>query len=157
MRVLAVSDSHGSARRFKAVLEAEPDCPVVFFLGDGLSDLLRVKDAFPARKFVAVRGNCDPLGEYTSYDDFAYQYIEGHTVLATHGHRVSVRFGLGDLVQKAQAVRADVALYGHTHVPRSETRNGVLCVNPGALCDGCYAVLTLTKQQTDVSFHRCAI
>ncbi len=156
MRVLVLSDSHGAVRRMLSVLETEADCPVVFFLGDGLSDLEKAKEAFPARKFVAVRGNCDPTGEYTSYDDFAYQYLEGHTIVATHGHRVSARLGLGELVQKAQGVRADVALFGHTHRRCSETRFGVLCVNPGALCDGSYAVLTLTKQRTDVLFCRCA-
>ena len=76
--------------------------------------------------------------------------------MATHGHRVSARFGLGELVQKAQGVRADVALFGHTHRPCKDMRDGVLCVNPGALCDGSYAILTLTEQQTDVLFRRCA-
>ena len=128
MRVLVLSDSHGAARRLRAVLETEADCPVVFFLGDGLSDLEKAKEAFPARKFVAVQGNCDRMGEYTSYDDFAYQYIEGHTIIATHGHRAAVRYGLGDLLQKAQGVRADVALFGHTHRPQQETRGGVLFV-----------------------------
>ena len=157
MRVLVLSDSHGAARRMRAVLEAEADCPVVFFLGDGLSDLEKAKAAFPARKYVAVQGNCDRMGEYTSYDDFAYQYIEGHTIVATHGHRAGVRYGLRELLEKAAGVRADVALYGHTHRPGQETRDGVLFVNPGALCDGSYAILTLTKQQTDVSFRRCAL
>lgn len=156
MRVLVISDSHGSARRMQTVLETEADCPVVFFLGDGLSDLEKARAAFPARKFVAVRGNCDRTGEYTSYDDFAYQYIEGHTIIATHGHRAAVRNGLYDLLEKAKGVLADITLYGHTHCPRQETRNGVLFVNPGALCDGAYAVLTLTKQQTEVSFRRCS-
>lgn len=156
MRVLVLSDSHGCAARLRSVLETEGDCPVVFFLGDGLSDLEKVKAAFPARKFVAVQGNCDRSGAYTSYDDFAYQYIEGHTIVATHGHRVAARYGLRDLLEKAKGVRADVALYGHTHRPWQETRDGVLFVNPGALCDGAYAILTLEKQQTDVAFRRCA-
>ena len=157
MRVLVLSDSHGCAARLRSVLEAEEDCPVVFFLGDGLSDLEKVNPAFPARKFVAVQGNCDHTGEYTSIDDFAYQYIEGHTVIATHGHRVAVRRTLGELLEKAQAVRADVALYGHTHLQTTITRGGVLFVNPGALCVGAYEVLTLEQGQTDVSFRRCKV
>ena len=156
MRVLVLSDSHGHTQRMRRVLEAEADCPVVFFLGDGLSDLEKAKEAFPARKFVAVRGNCDRTGEYTSYDDFAYQYIEGHTIIATHGHRAAVRVSLRDLAEKAKSVRADVALYGHTHVPRREVRDGVLLLNPGALCDGAYAILTFSGQGTDVMFRRCA-
>ena len=155
MRVLVLSDSHGSARRMRAVLEKEADCGVVFFLGDGLNDLERVRKDFPDRTFVAVCGNNDWGSEYTSYDDFAYKYLEGHTIIATHGHRVAVRFTLTDLLAKAQGVMADVALYGHTHRQNTETRAGVLFVNPGALCDGKYAVLDLTETQTNVQFCQC--
>lgn len=156
MRVLLLSDSHGAVRRMQATIEREADCPVVFFLGDGLSDLERVRKAFPDRKFVAVRGNIDWETEYTSYDDFAYQYLEGHTIIATHGHRVSVRTSLMDYLKKAQGVLADIALYGHTHRQDQQIRAGVLFVNPGALCDGKYAVLTLNETQADVQFCRCA-
>ena len=156
MRVLVLSDSHGCVQRLRRVLETEAECPVVFFLGDGLSDLGRVQDAFPARRFVAVCGNCDWQSDAPSAETFAYQYVDGHTILATHGHCVSVRRTLRVLAEKAKGVRADLALYGHTHRAAADTCEGVLCVNPGALCDGRYAVLTLTKQETDVSFCRCA-
>ena len=155
MRVLVVSDSHGFAQRLLSVLEREADCKTVFFLGDGLSDLERVRNRFPDRKFTAVCGNNDWGSAYTSYDDFAYRYVEGHTIIATHGHRVSVRSTLTAYLAKAQGVRADIALYGHTHRQNRETKQGVLFVNPGALCNGEYAVLELTKTQADVSFCRC--
>ncbi len=156
MRVLLISDSHGAVRRMQATIEREADCKTVFFLGDGLSDLARIRAGFPDRTFIAVRGNNDWETEYTSYDDFAYKYLEGHTVIATHGHRVSVRSTLTDYLEKAQGVLTDIALYGHTHRQDQQTRSGVLFVNPGALCDGKYAVLTLTKTQTDVAFCTCA-
>ena len=41
-------------------------------------------------------------------------------------------YGLHDLMEKAKGVRADLALYGHTHRPSQETRDGVLLVNPGS-------------------------
>ena len=156
MQVLLLSDSHGCVRRMRQVLEQEADCKTVFFLGDGLSDLERVRKKFCDRNFVAVRGNNDWDTEYTSYDDFAYKYLEGHTIIATHGHRVSVRTSLADYLKKAQGVMADLALFGHTHRKTAETRSGVLFVNPGALCDGSYAVLDLTDTQRDVRFCRCA-
>ena len=96
MRVLLLSDSHGCSARLRYVLKTESDCPIVFFLGDGIQDLMRVKDSLPARKYVVVRGNNDWNSEYTCYEDFAYQYIEGHTVVATHGHRVSIRVTMND-------------------------------------------------------------
>lgn len=156
MRVLLLSDSHGAVRRMQATIEREADCKTVFFLGDGLSDLEQVRKSFSDRNFVAVCGNMDLKSAYTSYDDFAYKYLEGHTIIATHGHRVSVRSTLTDYLAKAQGVLADIALYGHTHRQDRQMRAGVLFVNPGALCDGKYAVLTLTKTQADVAFCTCA-
>ena len=40
MRILLLSDSHGHARRLRRVLERERECSLVFFLGDGLRDVL---------------------------------------------------------------------------------------------------------------------
>ena len=153
MKVLAVSDSHGVFRRLQTVLERESDCALVFFLGDGLRDLERVRSGFPDKTFLCVNGNNDWNAD-GSYEDFAYKYIEGHTVIATHGHRCAVRHTLRDLAQKASAVRADTALYDHTHVPRQEHVGDVLCINPGALCDGRYAVLEFSKKGVEVTFKR---
>lgn len=155
MQILLLSDSHGHTHRLRRVLETQPDCKLVFFLGDGLRDLEQVKADFPDRAFVAVRGNND-WNAAGSYDDFAYKYAKGHTLIATHGHRTAVRCTLRELAAKAQSVRADIALYGHTHQPHRETVDGVLCVNPGALCSGQYAVLHLTKEEIQVSFHHVA-
>lgn len=156
MKVLVLSDSHGQAVRLRTVLRREADCSLVFFLGDGLRELERVRPDFPERAFVCVNGNND-WNANGSYDDFAYKFIEGHTVVATHGHRCAVRYSLQDLAQKALDVRADVALYGHTHIPRQDLTRGVLCVNPGALCDGCYAVLDFSKQNIEVTFKNSII
>ena len=79
---------------------------------------------------VAVRGNCDradshitlgfPMPLYQVFD------ISGKTVLVTHGHLFDESFLPDD-------VRLDILLSGHTHVPRCETVNGILCCNPGSI------------------------
>ena len=153
MKALVLSDSHGFSARLNGVLKNEADCPVVFFLGDGLRDLERVRTAFPEKTFLCCNGNND-WNAAEHYDDFTYKYLEGHTVIATHGHRCFVRQGLQELAEKARAVRADVALYGHTHIARQEFVGGVLCVNPGALCDGRYAVLEFSAKGVEVTFKR---
>ena len=151
MQILLLSDSHGHTARLRRVLEQEAACGSVFFLGDGLRDLERVQSDFPDRAFTAVCGNND-WNAAGSYDDFAYKYVAGHTIVATHGHRAAVRYTLHDLAAKAQSVRADIALFGHTHRQMQETVGGVLCVNPGALCSGQYAVLELTENEIHVRF-----
>ena len=151
MKVLLLSDSHGCMQRLKTVLQREADCSLVFFLGDGLRDLEQVRGQFPQTGFICVNGNNDWNAD-GQYDDFAYKFMEGHTAIATHGHRVAVRYTLCDLAAKANAVRADLAFYGHTHRQAQETVDGVLCVNPGALCSGQYAVLDISKENVAVAF-----
>ena len=43
----------------------------------------------------------------------------------------------------AREAGADAALFGHTHRPFCERRAGILCLNPGTLARGQYAVLTV--------------
>lgn len=151
MKVLVLSDSHGHTPNFIRALENEIECKLVFFLGDGVNDLEHVKADFPERTFIAVKGNNDFSCEL---DDFAYKYVEGNTIIACHGQTISVKRSLLPLLEKAQSVRANVALYGHTH--RSDcfydSYSKVFAINPGALYNGNYAVLTLEKEKVDVKF-----
>lgn len=151
MKALVLSDSHGRALNFSRAVEIEKDCKLVFFLGDGVRDFEQVKKDFPNREFIGVCGNNDFSCEL---DDFAYKYVEGNTIIACHGHTVSVKRSLLPLLEKAESVRANIALYGHTH--RSDcfydSYSKIYAINPGALCNGCYAVLTLEKGTFDVKF-----
>ncbi|MCM1545208.1 MAG: YfcE family phosphodiesterase [Ruminococcus sp.] len=148
MNVLLISDSHGCTNNLKAAIEKEPQCGLVIFLGDGLRDLERCKPYFPDKKFLCVKGNND-----YGYNDepVAYKYIETNTVVYTHGHTFGVKYSLSDLIDHAAAVRANVAFYGHTHKAnvQFDAYKGVYLVNPGALCDGKYAVVTLGKNGAD--------
>ena len=72
MRILVVSDTHGTTAALRRAILAQPKAEVVIHLGDGEEELLRAKRAFPEKMFLAVRGNCDfgsdlPLtGEFTA-------------------------------------------------------------------------------------------
>lgn len=151
MNVLVVSDSHGSSVNFSHALEREKDCPLVFFLGDGEADFEKMKLRFPERSFIGVRGNNDYC---STLEEFAYRHIEGNTLVMCHGHTIGVKRSLHPLLEKAESVRANVALYGHTH--RSDvffdSYSGVYAINPGALFNGNYAVLTLSKDGVCVKF-----
>ena len=174
MKVLVVSDSHGSSVNFSCAIEQEKDCKLVFFLGVLLN--LRktrarnvkthlysahqkspprhsplMKSRFPDRNFIGVRGNNDYSGEL---DEFAYKHIEGNTIVMCHGHTVGVKRSLFPLLEKAEGVRANVALYGHTH--RSDiyfdSYSKIYAINPGCLFNGNYAVLTLSGDGVEVKF-----
>ena len=151
MKVLVFSDSHGAAESVREMLRREEDCSVVFFLGDGIDQAERLRDTYKDKKFILVRGNND---WYSQADTEAYKYIEGVTLMACHGHKFNVRFSLRELLSSAQSVRANVVLYGHTHKSGlyNDPVTGICAVNPGALCEGKYAVLTIERGGFDVDF-----
>lgn len=142
MDVLVVSDSHGMLNNLTRILERESGCKTVFFLGDGARDIQSCKARYTDRSFICVRGNNDWGSEEETE---AYKYIEKNTVIAVHGHLFGVRYGLSELSEKAESVRANVAFYGHTHIPQIRYEGGICFVNPGAVCEGKYAVVTLKK------------
>jgi len=50
----------------------------------------------------------------------------------SHGNHFSVDIGTEVLVNVAKASGCDIAVFGHTHMPLSETVSNVLAVNPGS-------------------------
>ena len=151
MKVLVFSDSHGAVPFANEILRKESECETVFFLGDGIDEAEKMRDRYPDKKFIIVKGNND---WYSQADTEAYKYIDGVTIMACHGHKFNVRFALRDLLTSAQSVRANVALYGHTHKNGmyNDPVTGICAINPGALCEGKYAVLTVEKGTFDVEF-----
>ena len=151
MKVLVFSDSHGASALANTMLNKEKDCTTVFFLGDGTVEAEKLRERYTDKKFIIVKGNND---WYSQADTEAYKYIDGVTIMACHGHRFNVRFSLRDLMNSAQSVRAGIVLYGHTHKSGmyNDSVTGICAINPGALCEGKYAVLTIEKGSFDIEF-----
>lgn len=142
MRIGVVSDSHGAVGRLGALLmamEAGGPLDAVIHLGDGYHDLDEYREHLPA--VYQVAGNCDWMQPGTE----ELLFLSGARILITHGHRYRVRSGADALLAQAIQDQAQAALYGHTHSPRCEWRNGILLLNPGAAQDGRYAVLTINR------------
>ena len=151
MKVLVFSDSHGASTLADEMINKEKDCSMVFFLGDGIEEAEKMIDIYKDKKFILVKGNNDWSSQV---DTEAYKYIEGLTIMSCHGHRFNVRFSLRDLLTAAGSVVANIALYGHTHKSGmyNDPITGICAINPGALCDGKYAVLTIQKGTFDIEF-----
>ena len=151
MKVLVFSDSHGALNLAEEMLRREADCSIVFFLGDGMDEAEKLRDRHKDKKFILVKGNND---WYSQADTEAYKYIEGVTLMACHGHLCNVRFALRSLLNAAESVRANIALYGHTHKSGmyNDPVTGICAINPGALCEGKYCVLTIEKGSFDIEF-----
>ena len=140
-KLLILSDSHNSTGAVERILHAESDATAVIFLGDGLRDLEEALTLYPKMKVYAVAGNCD-FG--------ALEPLDGLAAFYTHGHMYGVKYDLDTLTDAAAARGAEVALFGHTHIPVAEQRGKVFLFNPGS-CGRCYTgpntygVLTLDQ------------
>lgn len=155
-KLLILSDSHGSADAVRCILTAEKDADAVLFLGDGLHDLEKALTAAPKMRVYSVAGNCD-YGALEPLDGLAA--FGGVVIFYTHGHMYGVKYDLDTLAEAAAARGAEVALFGHTHIPLEEQRGTVLLFNPGS-CGRCYmgpdtyGVMTLADGRVVRTEHR---
>ena len=101
-----------------------------------------------AEQDVYILGPTEPLKAF-----------DGVVIFYTHGHMYGVKYDLDTLADAASARGAEVALFGHTHIPHAETRGGVFLFNPGS-CGRCYTgpdtygILTLDEGKVTAYEHK---
>ena len=171
-KLLVLSDSHGGRAAIERVLMKESkSIDALIFLGDGLRDLELALTLCPKLRAYSVAGNCD-YGALEPTDGLAA--FDGVVIFYTHGHMYGVKYDLDTLADAASARGAEVALFGHTHIPHAETRSKlfghthiphaetrskVFLFNPGS-CGRCYTgpdtygILTLDEGKVTAYEHK---
>ena len=155
MKILIISDIHGSsyyAKRIKEIEEKEkPD--QIILLGDlyyhgPRNDLtqeynpMKVAGIFNdfGEKLRTVRGNCDAevdeMISYFKFDTNLKMQVNGKNVFFTHGHI----YNKENLPQE----KIDIMFYGHFHTGFIEKENGIIFANPGSI--------SLPKNNTEHSY-----
>lgn len=128
MKILVLSDSHGVMEYMQwAVFQENPD--MVIHLGDHIQDAERLSEKYWNIPVLRVPGNCDRC-----YDvpEKIVRDIGGVRIYMTHGHRHRVKLSYQNLEYAAREAGAQVALFGHTHIPFCEQFGGLWLLNPGA-------------------------
>ena len=138
MRIIAVSDTHGSRDLLRdAVMQATGIGRVDVFVhcGDGVRDVEAVEailhDANPDVRICAVYGNCDVCA--LTYPRTELFELGGVRMMVTHGDKQKVKNDRRALLDEARSLGAQVAFFGHTHKPLLEPAAGVMLINPGQL------------------------
>ncbi len=142
MKILVLSDTHGDTRRLREIFTRERGIALCIFLGDGEHDL----DPFfpaPDMPLLAVRGNCDFCSALPTK---IVTEEGGKRILCTHGHEQHVKIADVWLREAAREAKADIVLYGHTHIPVQDYEDGLYLCNPGSVRCGDYAVLEIVPQ-----------
>lgn len=129
MKILIVSDTHGQEKNLEEVLEKESPIDALIHLGDleGGEDFINTHVSCPA---YLVSGNNDFFCSLPREREIT---LGNSQVLLTHGHYYYVSLGVEELRRQAASRDYQVVMFGHTHKPYLETKDGVTILNPGSL------------------------
>lgn len=147
LRVVVISDSHKRSDIIEKILYNQPTATDVFFLGDHASDIEDLQYVFSDKKFHILSGNCD---YFSTYPSSGVATVDGKKIFYTHGHTLSVKYGIEQLKRTAIENGCEIALYGHTHISKILYEDGVYIVNPGSCSRGrdfyeSYAVIDILE------------
>ncbi len=141
MRIVVFSDSHRMESRVLDIIEKNMENADLFiFLGDGNSDVDTALMIYKNIRIERVNGNND---FYSSYPTSKIITCAGKKILLTHGHPYYVKHGLEDLEREARSNKVDICLFGHTHNPYCNYKDGIHYLNPGAACKGEYGIIDI--------------
>ncbi len=156
MKLLILSDTHGSLMTARKVILAEQDVEQFLHLGDFQRDARNL-----AREtgllYTAVKGNCD---SYYERDDKILN-AGGVKILLTHGHHYNVKMSYDALIYKGQEEKADLVLFGHTHLPAYFEEENTVFYNPGSIARPkndikSYGILTIEKGRFQIEHKEWA-
>jgi len=121
MRIGVISDTHGLLR--PEAIAALRGCDRILHAGDiGDPEILdRLRELAPV---TAIRGNVDRGPWAKALPETEVVEVAGISIYMLHD--------LAQLDLKPEAAGFRVVIYGHSHQPKIEEKNGVLYFNPGS-------------------------
>lgn len=129
MRILVLSDSHGSVEAMTRCVEiAAPD--EIFHLGDCWRDGEALRALYPHIPLQQVPGNCD-----WGSTEAPERLVEagGQRFFLLHGHTRGVNAGPSRAALAGRECGANAVLFGHTHLPLVDFDGTIHVLNPGTV------------------------
>lgn len=171
MKVVILSDTHGSTQAVERVFSEQPDAELYLHAGDVLSDAKYLaslvgaelnageQDESVSPRVIGVPGNTDwpdgnqPLARVVC--------AAGHRILLAHGHSFGVQYTTKFFAEAAAESNCDIAVYGHTHIVDVSPGTPITVLNPGSAArprdayEASYMVVELSEgQRPDVKVVR---
>ncbi|NQX84024.1 MAG: metallophosphoesterase family protein [Mycoplasmataceae bacterium] len=160
-KILVVSDSHGAVEGIEKALKNEK-YDVSVNLGDSGQSESWIKERFD----YYVTGNNDVFE--SSKSDLVFE-VDGVRIAITHGDkyeaslkemfRFNERVSRAKMLKLCRDIRADILLYGHSHIKDDSQKKEYRIVNPGSIAyprddrNGSYVVITVSDdKKIDVEF-----
>jgi putative phosphoesterase len=121
MKIGVISDTHGLLR--PEALTALGGCDRIIHAGD-IGDPRILTALASIAPLTAIRGNVD-------HEPWARK-IPATNVLEVENVSIYILHNLGELDLRPEAAGFAAVVYGHSHAPKQETKNGVIYFNPGS-------------------------
>ena len=176
-RILVISDSHGDANIVRTIIQRfGMAVDALCFCGDGSRDILSVlarslSDADFAKCLppvaALVQGNGDDYSctirtandiQSFSVPHSKLMVVAEKIIFLTHGHLHDVYYGTKELYHTAKREKANVVLFGHTHIPYAKIEDNILMLNPGSCArprrgtPNSFALITVSPNGADYQF-----
>ena len=148
MRIIVFADSHTDVDTMLTISKSE-QADAILHLGDHIVDGLELRRRCDIPIYL-VKGNTDKENDG---DLEALLAFEDATIYMTHGHMQKVQDGLSELVERGIQAKADISLFGHTHIPYLTSEKGMWLMNPGRVgrisskkVRATYGIITINKK-----------
>ncbi|MGE5416234.1 MAG: metallophosphoesterase family protein [Acidobacteriota bacterium] len=125
---MVVGDTHGKCDSITSEIRKLPGIDLILHTGDFHQDGIYISKRLDIETKVVV-GNCDH-GVKGSKEILLK--TANRKILITHGHEYNVKHTLNNLYFRAREKKADIILYGHTHIPNLENMGDMWFMNPGS-------------------------
>ena len=130
MRILVFSDTHGNIDNCIRVVERIGAVDMILHAGDVSRDAQDLEAIFDNIPVKYVCGNC----EISNVPSELLVEVSDKKIYLTHGHMhcVKLESNYKTLTDHAKSLGADVAVFGHTHIPVCDNRGDIILLNPGS-------------------------
>lgn len=147
VKVLVISDTHGSVYYWNKIKKIAEQVDEIFHLGDVLYHGPRnpLPEGYNPKELVEelkkfninyIRGNCDAdvdvkvLG-LQEMPKQTMEFFKDIPIYLFHGE--SIENDNFDVTSFAKNHNVRIILHGHTHIPKIEEKEGIIIANPGSL------------------------
>ncbi len=141
MKIGVISDTHipDRAKEIPAkVLEVFKKVDMIIHVGDMVDISVLKKLKTVCSNVRAVAGNMDPSEIKDILPERDVFKVSGRTIAVVHGWGSPGRL-LDAVTEAFRDQKPDVVIFGHSHTPFNEVRNGILFFNPGSPTDDFFA------------------
>lgn len=140
MRIAIISDSHHAVDTVKKLLNHLRETGIKHLIHAGDFIGYKVESVFadfPDIQSWIARGNCDSRGSTLDYlNGLDHVVVSDLLRFSIDGVSFIVGHIPGSALNAYNKEPADIIIHGHTHLPRIESYQDALLLNPGSLMEG---------------------